>query len=249
LGKHIKKIQPVKIILIFIFFISFKLFSQKEFDTEIESNSRPGILYYFTWKPSNKPKVRKYDRFIFDVYYTDARDPKNIIKKSTSNIGFTVNFMQEFALNKKNTISIGTGLGLTNSKANLNSNLILGKANTIILSAPLLNYKKNVLNEFNINIPIELRFRTKGWSHYKIHFGGRIGYQVRLNEKYFFEDSKVNYRTSLKKAAENFTYSVHTRIGVRNYSFYASYNLNPLFKHSESPKMNWFQLGCSISLF
>ena len=100
-----------------------------------------------------------------------------------------------------------------------------------------------------LNVPVEFRFKTKGWSHYKINIGGRIGYQFRLREKYFYEDSDRNYRTSLKSAAEQFTYSIHTRIGIRNYSIYASYNLNPLFKHSESPKMNWFQLGCSISLF
>ncbi|MFM7661737.1 MAG: hypothetical protein ACKO6A_03655, partial [Bacteroidota bacterium] len=202
----------MKTILIFIFFISFKLFSQKEFDTEIESNSRPGILYYFTWKPSNKPKVRKYDRFIFDVYYTDASDPKNIIKKLTPNIGLTVNFMNEFALTKKNTVSIGTGIGLSTTKVNLSSNLLLGHDNSIVcFPSSTSDYKRNSLNGFNINVPIELRFKTKGWSHYKIHVGGRLGYQVKLSEKYFFEDSNRNYKKSLKSAVENFTYSVHTR--------------------------------------
>jgi hypothetical protein len=48
------------------------IFCQKEYDTEIENNSRPGIFYYLTWKTSNKPKPRKYDRFIFDIYYSGA---------------------------------------------------------------------------------------------------------------------------------------------------------------------------------
>jgi hypothetical protein len=240
----------VKTVLILLLIFPLVLFGQKEYDTEIESNSRPGIFYYLTWKTSNKPKPRKYDRLIFDIYYSGAISSENIATKTAVNLGFSTNFMNEFALNKKNTVSIGTGIGLSTTKVNLRSNLLLGHDNSIVcFPSSTLDYKKNSLNGFNINIPVELRFRTKGWSHYKIHVGGRIGYQVKLSEKYFFEDSDRNYKTSLKSAAENFSYSIHTRIGIRNYSIYASYNLNPLFKHSESPKMNWFQLGCSISLF
>lgn len=240
----------MKTVLILILIFPLVLFGQKEYDTEIESNSRPGIFYYLTWKTSNKPKPRKYDRFIFDIYYSGAISSENIATKTAINLGFSTNFMNEFALNKKNTVSIGTGIGLSTTKVNLRSNLLLGHDNSIVsFPSSTSDYKKNSLNGFNINIPVELRFRTKGWGHYKIHVGGRIGYQVKLSEKYFFEDSDRNYKTSLKSAAENYSYSVHTRIGIRNYSIYASYNLNPLFKHHESPKMNWFQLGCSISLF
>lgn len=240
----------MKTVLILILIFPLVLFGQKEYDTEIESNSRPGIFYYLTWKTSNKPKPRKYDRFIFDIYYSGAISSENVATKTAINLGFSTNFMNEFALNKKNTVSIGTGIGLSTTKVNLRSNLLLGHDNSIVcFPSSTSDYKKNSLNGFNINIPVELRFRTKGWGHYKIHVGGRIGYQVKLSEKYFFEDSDRNYKTSLKSAAENYSYSVHTRIGIRNYSIYASYNLNPLFKHRESPKMNWFQLGCSISLF
>lgn len=250
MGTCFKKVKLVRKVIILLLFYPFMIFCQKEYDTEIENKSRPGIFYYLTWKTSNKPKPRKYDRFIFDIYYSGAYSPQNITNRSAVNLGFSTNFMNEFALNKKNTVSIGTGIGLSTSKVNLSSNLLLGYDNSIIcFPSTTSDYKKNSLNGFNVNVPVEFRFKTKGWSHYKIHVGGRLGYQFRLREKYFYEDSDRNYRTSLKSAAEQFTYSIHTRIGIRNYSIYVSYNLNPLFKHSESPKMNWFQLGCSISLF
>lgn len=250
LGKLLKKIKLVKNLFFILLVLPLISFGQKKFDTEIESNSRPGLFYYLTWKTSNKPKSRKYDRLIFDIYYSGAYSADNISNNSSLNLGFSSNFMNEFALNKNNTISIGTGLGLSTTKINLNYNLVLGNDNFIsCFPSESYDYQKNSLNGLNFNIPLELRFKTKGWSHYKIHFGGRLGYQVRLKENYFYDDTDRNYKTSLKKAAEHLTYSIHTRIGIRNYSIYASYNLNPLFKHVESPKLNWFQLGLSISLF
>lgn len=240
----------MKTSFILILLFPFILFGQKEYDTEIEPKSRPGIFYYLTWKTSNKPKPRKYDRVIFDIYYSGALSPQNITNPSAVNVGLSTNFMNEFALNKKNTVSIGTGIGLSTTKVNLSSNLLLGPNHTIqCFPSTNSDYQKNSLNGFNVNIPIEFRFKSKGWSHYKIHIGGRVGYQMRLREKYFYEDKERNYLTSLKSGAQNITYSIHTRVGIRNYSIYASYHLNPLFKQLESPKINWFQIGCSISLF
>ena len=240
----------MKYLILLFLLLPTLIFSQKEFDTEIESNSRPGIFYYLTWKTSNKPKPRKYDRCIFDLYYSGAYSSGNITNRSSLNLGFSANFMNEYVLNKKNTISLGSGLGISSTKVELNSNLVLGNDNSIsCFPSESYDYKRNSLNGLNINVPIELRFKTKGWSHYKIHIGGRLGYQVRLRENYFYTDTDRNYKNSLKSAAEHLTYSVHTRLGIRNYSIYASYNLNPLFKHDDSPKMNWFQLGLSISLF
>jgi len=235
----------------FMVFIPFCLFSQKEYDTEIESNSKPGILWYMTLKTSNKPKPRKYDRFVFDISYSDLINNQNISKNALNSIGFNTNILNEFALNKTNTVSIASGLGLSFSKAFLNNNLILNEQNIIgcFPSVTESGYRNNSLNSCNLNVPIEFRFRTQGWQHTKIHLGGKMGYQLSLKEKYYHSDPTRNYRTTLKSAAELLTYSIHARVGIRNYAVYASYSLNPIFKHSESPKLNWLQVGMSISLF
>jgi len=235
----------------FLVFFPFCLFSQKEFNTKIESNSRPGILWYMTLKTSNKPKPRKYDRFVIDIYYSDLINQQNLSKNSLNSIGFNTNVLNEFALNKRNTISIATGLGLSFSKAFLKKNLVLNDQNFIhcFPSVTESGYRNNSLNVYNLNIPFEFHFRTKGWQHTKIHIGGKMGYQLSFKEKYYHSDPTRNYKTTLKSATELLTYSIHTRIGIRNYAVFASYNLNPVFKHPESPKINWLQVGMSISLF
>lgn len=252
LGKPTKIERNLKNFLTYIIvLIPLIILGQKEYDTQIEPNSRPGLFWYVTWKTSNKPKPRKYDRFIFDVSYSSLNSATNIVSYSPMSIGFNTNIMNEFALNKRNTISVGTGIGISNSKAFLNNNLILDE-NKVVQCFPSVTetgFKKNGLVGTNINIPIELRFKTKGWSHFKLHLGGKIGYQLTMKEKYFHSDPSRNYKSSLRNATELLTYSVHARLGIRNYALYASYNLNPLFKNPQSPPMNWFQLGISISLF
>lgn len=251
MGKSTKRYLKMKLSFWFILFMPYFLLSQKEYDTEIESNSKPGILWYMTFKTSNKPKSRKYDRFVLDIFYSDIINEQNLSKKSLNSIGVNTNIINEFALNKKNTLSIASGLGLSFSKVFLNNNFVLNDQNRIecFPSVTESGYHSNSLNACNFNIPFEFRYRTKGWQHTKIHIGGKIGYQLAFKEKYYHSDPTRNYRITLKSAAELLTYSIHARVGIRNYAVFASYNLNPVFKHEESPKLNWLQVGMSISLF
>ncbi len=238
-------------IVLFLIFLPLTSWGQKEYDTKIESQSRPGILWYVTWKPSDKPKPRKYDRLIFDVHYNEFQAPLDFSTSSHRSIGFTTNCYNEVALNTKNTLSVGYGIGFSMNKTILNQNMVQSSSNSIICFPYNANdaYQRNSLIGTNINVPIELRFRTKGWKHTKFHLGGRLGYQVTLKEKYAYSDASRNYRTSLKNAAKDMTYSLHARLGIRNYALYVSYQLNSIFQHPESPQIKWLQLGISFSLF
>jgi hypothetical protein len=250
LGNQLEKKTILKIVL-FLIFLPLTLWGQREYDTKIESQSRPGILWFVTWKPSNKPQPRKYDRFIFDIHYNDFQSPNDYSSSTPRSVGFTTNCYSEVSLNEKNTIAVGYGLGLSVNKTVLNQNMIQSPSN-IINCFPKSStdaYLRNSLMGTNINLPIELRFRTKGWKHTKFHLGGRLGYQLSLKEKYAFADVSRNHKISLKNAAEDFTYSFHARLGIRNYALYVSYQLNSIFQHPESPQIKWLQLGLSFSLF
>ena len=111
------------------------------------------------------------------------------------------------------------------------------------------SYSKNKLISSNVFVPLELRFRSKGWQHVKFHFGGKLGFQTGLFSKMFYPDKDQNLKINYSDKANRFTYSVHARFGIRNYAIYLSYNLNSLFKNQESVRVNWLQFGFSISLF
>ena len=111
---------------------------------------------------------------------------------------------------------------------------------------------KSIFTANKIFIPIELRFRTAGWQHFKFQLGGRIGYQFLAQSHLFSKNTaglKVETITSGFKDLDPLLMSVHARIGIRNWAITASYNLKPYFKNKQSTQINGLELGLSISLF
>ena len=103
----------------------------------------------------------------------------------------------------------------------------------------------------SFSIPIELRFRNENWKHFKVHIGGKIGYQAQLASKYVskIDGHKRVVRDNGFYDANKLIYSAHVRIGMRNWALFASYNFNKLFSNKNSTQLNAVQMGLSISLF
>ena len=55
--------------------------------------------------------------------------------------------------------------------------------------------------------------------------------------------------TPVEEANNRLIYSVHARVGLRNWALYFSYNLNPIFSNQLSTQLNLVQMGLSVSLF
>lgn len=100
-------------------------------------------------------------------------------------------------------------------------------------------------------IPLELRFHKESWKHFKFHIGGKVGYQANMFSKLIYGSGSD--RDVVKDYGfpdlNPLVYGVHVRFGLRNWALYGSYNLNPIFKSSESTKLHQLQFGLSISLF
>ena len=110
-------------------------------------------------------------------------------------------------------------------------------------------YSENKLVSSNAFIPLEFRFRTKGWRHFKFHIGGKLGFQTGLLSKTLDEDEVHTNKSYHGHLVNRFTYSLHSRIGIRNYALFTSYNFNSLFKNKKSVDIKWLQVGLSIFSF
>ena len=206
------------------------------------------------FRPATPEKVRKYDRLIFDITYNDWMGDRDPFKVKWNSIGFNINWMSDIPLSKKNTVAIGIGPSYSFQRIVHNENVDFGSDYSYTLfggpwSAPS-NWQRSLnVNEFSL--PIELRFRTKGWKHFKFHIGGKIGYRMNgvMRMKY---DMEGQYYTSKHKNVPDInhsSYSAHVRIGMRNWALFGSYNFSPLFSSDESSELYPIQMGLSISLF
>lgn len=220
------------------------------------SRFHPGSMWYYTGlRPAKEGKVRKYDRLVFDIAYnTLSGRNSQLFQQHWSSISLNVNFLFDIPLNKTNTIAFGTGLcyGRLHIRHDNTLQASSDGSYTVYLPKEAINaYNKSVLGGNNFSLPLELRFRKPEWKHTKFIFGGKIGYQTTVFNKYVIRSSN-EYRIVKFYSypdIQRITYAVHARIGFRNWALYGSYNFNPVFHQTKSISFNSLQVGISISLF
>lgn len=246
-----------RFLLIFVLFVfSNNTFAQDAPEPETASRFRPGLFWFYDgFKSSKLTDARKYDRLIIDLVHSDWMS-KNTepFTNHWASIGFNTQFIFDIPLTKKNIISLGLGLGFGHTKIRSNdvvTNFSNATETQLVDKSVFPNLEKSIFKTNQFFIPVELRFRTPGWQHFKIHVGGRLGVQVGAKTKTYYN---TNGEKSMKKVKgfqdiNRLMYSVHTRIGFRNWAVTASYNLSPYFDVSTANQINGLEVGLSVSLF
>jgi hypothetical protein len=246
--------QIMKLLIsFFLLTISFNSFGQYDSKGNDEvSRFRPGTFWYFNGlRPGKKERARKYDRLIFDVFYNDWTGELKPFNVHPTSIGFSTNLMFDVPITKGNTIAFAWGLNYTLSHIRHDNTLFTNQKDelTVYKTSPI-----NLQSSFNYNqfsIPLELRFRNESWKHFKVHFGGKIGYLAKATEKSVLSDEwgKTVIKDSRFPDLNPLQYSAHIRIGIRNIALFGEYNFSTLFKNEKSTQLNVIRMGLSISLF
>src|ERR1700741_752685 len=156
---------------ILFFFVSFLSIAQKDTSKTKEAGSEFDLKNY-----KSDPK----DRLILEANYTGWLGiPKNI-KTDWKCVGFNLSTMFDKPLGNSN-FSVGYGLGIYVHNFSSNANIIykldsINKHVTTVIEPKTIPYIANRYNERSVEIPVELRFRTKSTTTFKIMVGGKIGY-------------------------------------------------------------------------
>lgn len=236
--------------------ISFNTFSQYNSEgADLISRFRPGFMWFFTgYRPAEPEKVRKYDRLMFDVTYNTWNGDLKPFENKWNSIGFNTSLMFDIPITKGNTVSFGTGLCHSLFRVNSSYHLFTTDSTnsyTEHFDITTLVAEKRFLGGNSFSVPLEFRFRTKGWKHFKVHIGGKIGYQLGMYSKVVVNGKNGDLIQKDRDFADvnRLTYSAHMRIGMRNWALFGSYNFNSLFSHEKSVQLNLLQVGLTISLF
>jgi hypothetical protein len=242
-----------KLILIFLFVAlsSSQVFAQYNSKSSKNiSRFRPGTGWFFTGiRPATVDKVRKYDRLIFDITYNDFIGDLAIFEIKPTSIGFGTNFMFDVPLTKGNTVAFGWGLGFKHVALHHNNAFVTNKESTEYHFTNSNTFSSLKYNTFYV--PIEMRFRKESWRHFKIHLGGKIGYnaQVFNKTKLITPTGKTVIKDYQFPDLNPLNYAVHVRLGLRNYSLFGEYGLSKLFTNPTSTQVSVVRMGISISLY
>ncbi|HLW29949.1 MAG TPA: outer membrane beta-barrel protein [Brumimicrobium sp.] len=244
------------ILLLIIVTYSSTLWGQyKAEDEGLYSRFSPGIAWFYSgFKPYKEGKLRKYDRLMVDIVYNDFYGDRDYFSSPWQSIGVNASLMFDVVLTKGNTMSFGWGVGYSHfsnrTKLQFTRNMV--NKSTLVSEFPAGTEPKSSKFGANyIEVPLELRFRTKGHSHFKFMIGGKIGYQLNAFSKEIERIDGKNYATKHYNFpdANPLRYGATVRIGIRNWAIYGAYYFSPLFTNKASADLTPISVGVTISLF
>lgn len=188
------------------------------------------------------------DRLILEVNYTNwLGAPKNI-KSDWKCVGFNFATMFDKPFGASN-FSLGFGLGIYVHNFSSNADFILkldsnNQKATTILQPRTTPYIANRYNERSFEIPVELRFRTKSATMFKVMLGGKIGYVISDFKKTDDADGRVR-RYNLPNI-NRLRYGLNFRIGVEQVCLTACYYLSEVFTENGPKGIHPFSIGIAI---
>ena len=222
-----------------LFSLGFDLSAQKD------TSKLKNIISEFDLKNyKSDPK----DRLIFEANYTSWLGTPSNIKTDWKCIGFGFYTLFDKPI-KNSNFSFGYGLGYYSHNFSSNANFIyqldsLSQNFTTAIEPKTTPYIGNRYNERSFEVPLELRFRTKTETVFKIMLGAKIGYVISNFKK--TDDADGRIRVYNIKHVNPFRYGAVFRIGVEQVCLTASYYFSEVFTSGGPKGINPFSIGIAI---
>jgi hypothetical protein len=188
------------------------------------------------------------DRLIFEANYTNWLGAPTGIKTDWKCIGFGFYTLFDKPLGHSN-FSFGYGLGYYTHNYSSNADFIyqldsMNQNVTTVLEPKSIPYIANRYNERSFEIPLELRFRTKTTTVFKLMLGAKIGYVISNFKK--TDDADGRIRLYNVKNVNPFRYGAVFRIGLEQICITASYYFSEVFTTGGPKGINPFSIGIAI---
>ena len=162
--------------------------------------------------------------------------------------GFHLGFIRDFPVNEKRNIALGLGLGLSASSFNQNLKIsqTSGQFEFEVLSNR--NFDKNKFDVYQVELPIEFRWRTSTPETYKfwrIYTGFKLGYVFSSRAK--FGGTEEFYKIDINDAINRLHYGLTFSAGYDSWNLHLYYALNTIFKeqklNNETLDLNIIKIG------
>jgi len=191
----------------------------------------------------------------YDTNYSMYDDPTNEFMdlNQPASLEVNINFVEYNISLVPERLGIVSGLGLQYNNYKFDNPVTIDKgADGIIEPLPVddSNFKKSKLTVSYLTLPIMLEWQIPVNDHSNYFFisGGMIG-GLNLGSH---TKIKANSAKSKDKGSFNinpFKYSVIGRVGLRDFSVYATYSLSNLFKDDKGPDLTPFTIGICLVNF
>ena len=190
------------------------------------------------------------DQFYVGFTYNLLLDTPKGVSQNKFSAGFTGGFLRDMPINKKRTVALATGLGVTYNK--YFQTLVVSSLNNVAqyeIIARGTQYDKNKFEEILIDLPLQFRWRNStAESHkfWRIYAGFKLSYVALGRSKYV--DSGYDITVTDNADLNKLRVGAFLVWGYNTWNFYGYYGLTPIYKSSaqlnnQSVGMNALHVG------
>ncbi|WP_163715292.1 outer membrane beta-barrel protein [Mangrovibacterium lignilyticum] len=173
--------------------------------------------------------------------------------RQAASLEVNLNFVEYNISLKEDRVGIVSGLGLQWNNYKFDNSITINKMDDGLihpLNIEENNFKKSKLTASYLTLPIMLEFQIPVNDHSNSLFisGGMVGaLNIGSHSKVKNDHSKDKDHGSFN--INPFKYSAIARIGLRDFSLYATYSFSTLFREDRGPEMFPFTIGISLINF
>lgn len=173
------------------------------------------------------------DQFYFGVTYNILNLKPNGVSQNSFSTGLNLGFLRDFPINKNRTFAIAPGLGFSynNYKENLVVDNLGGTINYSIIESGV-NYDKNKLALYFVDLPVEFRWRTSTFDSHKfwrVYTGFKFSYLLLSQSRYV--DVNQNFKINNNPDINKIHYGAYLSVGYNSWNLHAYYGLHNMFKN------------------
>ncbi len=234
---------------------------EKDNRTYVNVIREEGDEYNHCWRKERKTFNGHWSGFeigvngFYDTDYGMYSDPGNDFMdlNQPNSLEVNINFVEYNIALVPHRLGIVSGLGLQYNNYKFDNPITIDKGDDGIiewLPVDETNFKKSKLTVSYLTLPIMLEWQipVNDRSNYFFVSGGMVG-GLNLGSH---TKIKTNNTKSKDKGSFNinpFKYSAIARIGLRDFSIYATYSLSSLFKDDKGPELFPFTIGICLVNF
>ena len=192
------------------------------------------------------------DRFILSFHLDQWLDAPSDVDQQLFSLGVDSYIMYDYKIGKS-PISFAWGYGFSSFNVHHNGffqrDSINGELFTNLHAYPEdYSFQKNKHSATFVEIPLELRLRTRGKNKFKFFVGGTAGYLVNYHYKHKADGKKVKVFDKDEMGVNQLRYGVTAKIGFNGWSLSGFYSLTPFFEEGEGVEMIPLSLGVTFFL-
>lgn len=175
------------------------------------------------------------DQFYFGLTYNQLLNSPKGFSQDGISTGINLGFLRDMPINKKRTVAVAIGLGLSYNKyhTDLKVSELEGARKYAIVDKN--SFARNKMEQVFVDVPLEFRWRNstpESHKFWRVYAGFKVRYLAFSKIKYVASEETIMILNN--KDFNKIQYGPYISFGYNTWNFHAYYGMNSLYKSAST---------------